>query len=121
MACAGNAPGTVIETPVSGFVAGGGKAGVPGPVVSREGSLVQRAFLSGVFSGVGESVNQAFRPQAVLAGGGTATFENTDLNDIGRAGLGSGAGTAGREVSDYLISPRRAVPAGDPARRRARL
>ena len=103
MACTGKAPGTVIETPVSGFVAGGGKAGVRGPVVSREGSLVQRAFLSGVFSGVGESVNQAFRPQAVLAGGGTATFENTDLDDIGRAGLGAGTGTAGREVSDYLI------------------
>ena len=103
MACAGNLPGTVIETPVSGFVAGGGKAGVRGPVVSREGALVQRAFLSGVFSGAGESVNQAFRPQAVLAGGGTATFANTDLDDIGRAGLGSGAGTAGREVSDYLI------------------
>jgi len=103
MACSGDAPGTVIETAVSGFVAGGGQAGVRGPVVSREGALVQRAFLSGVFSGVGQGVNQAFRPQAVLAGGGTATFENTDLDDIGRAGLGAGAGTAGEQVSDYLI------------------
>ena len=103
LACAGEAPGTVIETMVSGFVAGGGQAGVRGPVVSREGALVQRAFLSGVFSGVGQGVNQAFRPQAVLAAGGTATFENTDLDDIGRAGLGAGAGTAGQEVSDYLI------------------
>ena len=103
MACAGAASGTVIETPVSGFVAGGGKAGVRGAVVSREGALVQRAFLAGLFSGFGESASQAFRPQAVLAGGGTATFENTDLDDIGRAGLGSGAGTAGEEISDYLI------------------
>lgn len=103
MACAGEAPGTVIETPVSGFVAGAGKAGVRGPVVSREGALVQRAFLSGLFSGFGQGVNQAFRPQAVLAGGGTATFENTDLDDIGRAGLGAGAGTAGEQISDYLI------------------
>ena len=103
MACAGEAAGTVIETPVSGFVAGGGKAGVRGAVVSREGALVQRAFLAGLFSGFGESASQAFRPQAVLAGGGTATFENTDLDDIGRAGLGSGAGTAGEEISDYLI------------------
>ena len=103
MACAGEAAGTVIETPVSGFVAGGGKAGVRGAVVSREGALVQRAFLAGLFSGFGESASQAFRPQAVLAGGGTASFANTDLGDIGRAGLGSGAGTAGQEISDYLI------------------
>ena len=103
MACAGDAAGTVIETPVSGFVAGAGKAGVRGPVVSREGALVQRAFLSGLFSGFGQGVNQAFRPQAVLAGGGTATFENTDFGDIGRAGLGAGAGTAGEQISDYLI------------------
>ena len=103
LACAGEEPGTVIETAVSGFVAGGGQAGVRGPVVSREGALVQRAFLSGLFSGLGESVNQAFQPQAVLAGGGTATFANTELDDIGRAGIGAGAGSAGREVSDYLI------------------
>ena len=103
MACAGDAPGTVIATPVSGFVAGAGKAGIRGPVVSREGALVQRAFLSGLFSGFGQGANQAFRPQAVLAGGGTATFENTDLDDIGRAGLGAGAGTAGERIGDYLI------------------
>ena len=103
MACAGEALGTVIETPVSGFVAGAGKAGVRGAVVSREGALVQKAFLAGLFSGFGESATQAFRPQAVLAGGGAATVANTGLDDIGRAGLGAGAGTAGREISDYLI------------------
>ena len=103
MACTGERPGTVIETPVSGFVAGAGKAGVRGAVVSREGALVQRAFLAGLFSGFGESATQAFRPQAVLAGGGTATIANTGLGDIGRAGLGSGASTAGQEISDYLI------------------
>ena len=103
MACVGEAPDTVVETPVSGFVAGAGKAGVRGPVVSREGALVQRAFLSGLFSGFGQGANQAFRPQAVLAGGGTAAISNMDLDDIGRAGIGAGAGTAGEQISDYLI------------------
>ena len=28
---------------------------------------------------------------------------NTGLADIGRAGVGAGAGTAGRKVADYLI------------------
>lgn len=103
MTCAGGAPGSVIETPVAGFVAGGGRAGVRGPVVSREGALVERAFLAGVFSGFGRSAGQAFGPQAVLAGGGAAAIANTDIESIGRAGLGAGAATAGDAVSDYLI------------------
>ena len=103
MACAGEAPDSVIETPVAGFVAGGGRAGVRGPVVSREGALVERAFMAGVFSGFGRGASQAFGPQAVLAGGGAASIANTDLESIGRAGLGAGAGTAGEAVSDYLI------------------
>ena len=103
MACAGEREGTVVETPVSGYVAGGGAAGVRGAVVSREGALVEKAFYAGVFSGFGQSATQAFSPQAVLAGGGTAAIANTGIEDIGRAGLGSGIGTAGQQVSDYLI------------------
>ena len=55
MTCAGPDPETVIETKVAGFVAGGGKAGVRGPVVSREGALVEKAFLAGLVSGAGET------------------------------------------------------------------
>ena len=102
MTCAGPGPDTVIETEVAGFVAGSGKVGVRGPVVSREGALVEKAFLAGLVSGVGEGVSQAFRPQAVATGGGAAVA-NTGLGDIGRAGLGSGASTAGQKVADYMI------------------
>ena len=59
MTCAGAAPGTVIETDVAGFVAGSGKTGVRGPVVSREGALVEKAFLAGLVSGAGQAVSQA--------------------------------------------------------------
>ena len=93
-AIAGTEPGTVIETEVAGFVAGSGKAGVRGPVVSREGALVEKAFLAGMVSGVGQGVAGAFQPQAVASGG--AAVANTALGDIGRAGLGAGASTAGR-------------------------
>ena len=102
MTCAGDLPGTVIETEVTGFAAGTGKAGVRGPVVSREGALVEKAFLAGMVSGLGQGVAQAFQPQAVATGGGAAVA-NTGLSDIGRAGLGAGAGTAGRKVADYMI------------------
>ena len=102
MTCAGSLPGTVIETEVAGFVAGSGKAGVRGPVVSREGALVEKAFLAGLVSGVGQGVASAFQPQAV-ASGGAAAVANTGLSDIGRAGLGAGASSAGQKVADYMI------------------
>ena len=99
MTCAGPEPGTVIETEVSGFVAGGGKAGVRGPVVSREGALVEKAFLAGLVSGVGETAANVLQAPA-----GTAGSENAaSLSDLGRAGLGAGAGSASRRVADYLI------------------
>ena len=103
MTCAGDEPGTVVETEVAGFVANAGKAGVRGPVVSREGALVGKAFLAGVFSGVGQGFASAYSPQAVATGGGSAAVANTGLEEIGRAGLGSGASTAGGKVADYLI------------------
>lgn len=103
LTCAGDAPGTVVETAVAGFVAGAGKAGVRGPVVSREGALVQQAFLAGLVSGAGQGLSSAYTPQAFVTGGNSAAVANTGLDDIGRAGLGSGAASAGRRVSDYLI------------------
>ena len=102
MTCAGPEPGTVVETDVAGFVAGSGKTGVRGPVVSREGALVEKAFLAGLVSGLGQGVSQAFQPQAVATGSGAAVA-NTGLGDIGRAGLGAGASSAGSKVADYMI------------------
>ncbi len=103
LTCAGEAPGTVVETEVAGFVAGTGKAGVRGLVVSREGALVEKAFFAGLVSGVGQGVAGAFAPQAVATGTSSAAVANTGLDEIGRAGLGAGASSAGRRVSDYLI------------------
>ena len=102
LTCAGPEPDTVIETEVAGFVAGTGKAGVRGPVVSREGALVEKAFLAGLVSGIGQGVAGAFQPQSV-ATGGAAAVANTGLAGIGRAGLGSGGSTAGQKVADYMI------------------
>ena len=102
LTCAGAEPGTVIETEVAGFIAGSGKTGVRGPVVSREGALVEKAFLAGLVSGVGQGVASAFQPQAVATGAGGAVA-NTGLGDIGRAGLGAGAASAGSKVADYMI------------------
>ena len=99
MTCSGPGPGTVIETRVTGFVAGGGKAGVRGPVVSREGALVEKAFLAGLVSGAGETAAGMLRVPTGAEGSENAA----SLSELGRAGLGAGAGSAGRRVADYLI------------------
>ena len=114
MTCAGPAPGTVIETDVAGFVAGSGKTGVRGPVVSREGALVEKAFLAGLVSGIGQGVSQAFQPQAVATGPGAAVA-NTGLGDIGKAGLRRRRLVRRPEGRRLHDPPRRAVPAGGPA------
>ena len=102
LTCAGPEPGTVIETEVAGFVAGSGKVGVRGPVVSREGALVEKAFLAGLVSGAGESAANLLQPGAANPGGDGGAG-GASLMDVGRAGLGAGAGSAGRRVADYLI------------------
>ena len=99
LTCAGPERETVIETQVAGFVAGSGKVGVRGPVVSREGALVEKAFLAGLVSGAGETAANVLQAPGNGAGEGGAA----SLSDLGRAGLGAGAGSAGRRVADYLI------------------
>ena len=99
MTCAGPEPKSVIETKVAGFVAGGGKAGVRGPVVSREGALVEKAFLAGLVSGAGETAANLLQTPTGTEGAANAA----GLADLGRAGLGAGAASAGRRVADYLI------------------
>ena len=99
MTCAGPETGSVIETKVTGFVAGGGKAGVRGPVVSREGALVEKAFLAGLVSGAGETAANLLQTPTGTEGAANAA----GLRDLGRAGLGGGAASAGRRVADYLI------------------
>src|SRR3546814_7572214 len=45
--------GRYAESEVKGFIAFGGKTGVRGRVVSREGSLTMQAFFAGLVGGIG--------------------------------------------------------------------
>ncbi len=99
---AGPSRGTVTETQVAGFVAGSGKVGIRGPVVSREGALVEKAFLAGLISGVGETAANLLQAPARTTGSDGAVNASS-LAALGQAGIGAGAGSAGRRVADYLI------------------
>lgn len=89
--------GDVVETMVSGYMTGSGKAGVRGHVVSREGNLVSNAAVAGVLQGL-----------ASAAQGGTGTDGAADVAGIAQsamtaAGVG-GVQQAATTLSEYYIN-----------------
>ena len=96
--------GRVAVSEVKGFISFGGKAGVRGRVVSREGALVGQALLAGIAGGFGRgfsaNANAALTGVSVGVGG---KREELSTGDIVKGGLGQGVGEAGDMVSKYLI------------------
>ncbi len=96
--------GEISEFKVAGFVAGQGKAGVRGQVVSREGDLVENAAIAGVLTGLAQTVGSI---------GGTASGDITSddgiqgLGQILTAGAlnagGEGIASAGDRLAQYYI------------------
>ena len=97
--------GRVAVSEVKGFIAFGGKTGVRGRVVSREGSLATQAFLAGLVSSAGSALNGAFAaPVATISTGENGERNRTpSLGNVGLRALGGGAEQTGKTVSEYLI------------------
>ena len=81
-----------------GFIAFGGKVGVRGRVVSREGSLTTQAFLAGLVSGVGNAFQGANQIPRI-----SQDPVLPSASDVGIQAIGGGAANAGNTLSDYLI------------------
>jgi len=94
--------GQVFETDVQGYMAGAGKAGVRGIVVSREGALVAQSFISGAVSGIGGAAAEAMQPQVIDTGVGVTTGQQ-QITDILKGGVGQGLDNAGSKVADYFV------------------
>lgn len=90
--------GRVAVSEVKGFVAFGGKVGVRGRVVSREGGLTTQAFLAGLVSGVGNAFQGANQIPRI-----TQNAQLPSASDVGVQALGGGALQAGTTLSEYLI------------------
>lgn len=104
-------PGHVFETDIQGYMAGAGKAGVRGVVVSREGELVAQSFLAGAVGGIGGAAAKSLQPAPTVTGvadasGATGTAVSSgqqQLTEILKGGIGQGLDSAGSKVSDYLV------------------
>lgn len=96
--------GRFAVSEVKGFIAFGGKTGVRGRVVSREGGLVGQAFLAGLAGGFGRGFS--FNTESALNGSNVSVNgerQKLSLGDIAQGGVGSGVATSADQVSKYLI------------------
>jgi conjugal transfer pilus assembly protein TraB len=96
--------GRVAVSEVKGFISFGGKSGVRGRVVSREGSLVSQALLAGIVGGFGRGFSA--NANSVFSGVTTnpdGSRSKLSAGDILGGGLGQGAADAADTVSKYLI------------------
>ncbi|WP_337847842.1 TrbI/VirB10 family protein [Sphingomonas sp.] len=96
--------GRYAVSEVKGFIAFGGKTGVRGRVVSREGSLVTQAFLAGLAGGFGRgfsaNANSVFQGTNITTNG---QRQKLSTGDILEGGFGEGVAQSGDMVSKYLI------------------
>lgn len=94
-----NGKGEVLETKVAGYMAGSGKEGVRGHVVSREGANVRNAAIAGALGGLGKGLGSA----ATSSLGQENASVSQILQSAGAGTLAGGAEQAANTLADYYI------------------
>ena len=93
--------GTILDIPVEGTAFDiGGKNGIRGIPVLKNGKIIQMSGLSGLLSGIGGALNQASTTTSVSPLG---TTQSIDPSKVAQAGLGQGAQTALSKVAEYYL------------------
>jgi conjugal transfer pilus assembly protein TraB len=93
--------GSVHETPLKGYISGeDGKAGMRGRLVSKQGALIARSLLAGIFGGIGEGVSESYKTVTTSALGSVATV---DPDEVFKQGGAEGIGTALDRISKWYL------------------
>lgn len=93
--------GTVIETDVDGYVSGeDGKNGMRGNVIIRDGEVLKRGFLGGLFSGLGKATTQSLATTSISPLGATNTIQG---KDVFKSAASEGVGDAFELMARYNI------------------
>ena len=93
---------TAVEVPVKAYVTSHAKSGIRGEIVSREGDMVLKSFLSGLASGFGSGIQQMSQPGFSVNSAGYSS-NNPSARDIFKSGIGAGASNSGDTLSQYFI------------------
>lgn len=88
----------VIDQKIAGHVSFMGKNGIKGQVVMRNGKILGWAFGAGVLDGIGQGMQSVGSTSVGI--GATAEVSGAD---VARSGLGGGASTAAKTLSEYYI------------------
>jgi conjugal transfer pilus assembly protein TraB len=100
MSCVDN-EGNVYDFSFDGYVAGeDGKVGLRGRVVSKQGALIARAFLSSFFEGAG-NVLQTTATTTTITGSGVVS--SVQPGKVARAGVFAGFAESARRLCDYYM------------------
>lgn len=100
MSCVGS-DGKAIDIPIKGYIAGeDGKAGMRGPVVTKQGQIIANALFAGILSGLGEGISNSYKVTSTSAFGTTSSVK---AGDEYRAGVANGMGSAMDRLSQYYI------------------
>ncbi len=101
MTC-GDVKNKVKEVDIKGYVAGQGKSGVRGNVISREGDLLVKSFFAGLVGGVGQGISQKVAPPLNFSNGLTTQGAMSSA-DVARKGVGQGVASSSDRLATYLI------------------
>lgn len=93
----------VYETAIKGYVAGQGKSGVRGNVISRAGDIVTKSFLAGLIGGLGQGLSAKVAPPLNFSNGLT-TQGTMSTEDVAKKGLGQGVSSSGDRLANYFIT-----------------
>lgn len=102
--------GGVIETTLQGYIVGeDGKAGMRGKLVQRQGQLIARSLMAGVFSGLAN----AARPQPIAAvntsPGSETGYQTPNIGDAMASGIGEGTSNSLDQIAQYYLDAAKSV------------
>lgn len=94
--------GNAFEVDIKGHLSGeDGSFGMRGKVVSKQGALIWRGFMAGVFGGIGTSIAEQNR---IVQTSGLGTVTTVDPAKAVQNGFATGVSTAANKVADFWIA-----------------
>lgn len=96
--------GNVIETAFNAFIVGtDGKVGIPGRLVSKQGALIARSLLAGVFSGIAGGSTSSLVPSLNIYPGTKQLWQDPDFEKIVESGAKGGIRTVAQSIADFYL------------------
>lgn len=101
-------PGRFSVATVEGYVTSKGKAGVRGPVISREGQFTSRALVAGALNGLGQGLSKNVQAAqsgvtTSITGQGALAAQELTPGQIATGSVGTGVSQAASMLADYYI------------------